>query len=127
MRKKTGPYNAPRRKPSRGGDPRCDVIESGPLRGRRAVTLGMVKAIREDAALLARELVGIGGLRVRFARERARSIEHTLRILERVARLPADPSTDYAGGTPGAGAILPSTSEENHTFRRTRETPSFPS
>jgi hypothetical protein len=82
------------------GDPRRDVIESGPLRGRRAVTLGMVEALRQDAAALARELVGIEGLRGRFARERVRSIEHTLRNLERVARLPADPATDYAGRTP---------------------------
>ena len=98
-----GPYNAPRRTSSRAGDPRCDVIESGPLRGRRAVTLGMVQALRQDAAALGRELVGIDGLRARFARERARSIEHTLRILERVARLPADPATDYAGSAPGGG------------------------
>ncbi len=82
------------------GDPRRDVIESGPLRGRRAATLGMVEALRQDAAALARELVGIEGLRARFARERTTSIEHTLRILERVARLPADPATDYAGRTP---------------------------
>ena len=82
------------------GDPRRDVLQSGPLRGRRAVTLGMVEALRQDAAALARELVGIEGLRGRFARERVRSIEHTLRNLERVARLPADPATDYAGRTP---------------------------
>jgi hypothetical protein len=80
------------------GDPRRDVIESGPLRGRRAATLGMVRVLRQDAAALARELVGIEGLRGRFARERVRSIEHTLRILERVARLPADAATDYGGG-----------------------------
>jgi hypothetical protein len=82
------------------GDPRCDVLQSGPLRGRRAVTLGIVGALRQDAAALARELVGIEGLRGRFARERVRSIEHTLRNLEHVARLPADPATDYAGRTP---------------------------
>jgi hypothetical protein len=83
------------------GDPRRDVIESGPLRGRRAATLGMVRVLRQDAAALARELVGIEGLRGSFARERVGSIEHTLRILERVARLPADPTTDYTGlGTP---------------------------
>ena len=81
------------------GDPRLDMIESGPLRGRRAVTLGMVEALRQDAAALARELVGIEGLRGRFARERVRSIEHTLSILHRVARLPAEPATDYQGAT----------------------------
>ncbi len=80
-----------------GGDPRLDMIESGPLRGRRAVTLGMVQALRQDAAALARELVGIEGLRARFARDRVRSIAQTLRILHRVARLPADPATDYRG------------------------------
>jgi hypothetical protein len=106
MKKKTGPYNAPRRKPSRGGDPRGDVIESGPLRGRRAVTLGMVQALRQDAAALARELVGIEGLRVRFARERVGSIEVTLRNLALVARLPADPATDYVGAAPGGGGDL---------------------
>jgi hypothetical protein len=82
------------------GDPRRDVLQSGPLRGRRAVTLGIVAALRQDAAALARDLVGIDGLRGRFARERVRSIEHTLRNLERVARLPADPATDYTGRTP---------------------------
>jgi hypothetical protein len=76
------------------------MIESGPLRGRRVVTLGMVEATRQDVAALARELVGIEGLRGRSARERVRSIEHTLRILERVARLPADPNADYLGGRP---------------------------
>ncbi len=80
------------------GDPRRDVLQWGPLRGRQAVTLGMVKATRQDVAALARELVGIEGLRGRFARERVRSIEHTLRILERVARLPADAATDYGSG-----------------------------
>ncbi len=82
------------------GDPCLDMIESGPLRGRRAATLGMVEALRQDAAALARELVGIEGLRGRLIRERVRSIEHTLRNLERVARLPADPATDYRGPTP---------------------------
>lgn len=82
------------------GDPRRDVLQSGRLRGRRAVTLGIVEVLRKDAAALARELVGIEGLRGRFARERVRSIEHTLRNLERVAGLPADPATDYAGRTP---------------------------
>jgi hypothetical protein len=91
----------PERRPT--GDPRLDVIESGPLRGRHAVTLGMVKATRQDAAALARELVGNEGLWARFARDRVRSIERTLSILERVARLPADPATDYVGG-PGRGS-----------------------
>ncbi len=95
-----GSLQPPRRKPS--GDPRRDVLESGPLRGRRAVTLGMVKALREDAALLSRDL---GHITDKFTRLRLRSIEHTLRNLERVARLPADPTTDYQGD-PGGGARL---------------------
>jgi hypothetical protein len=103
MMKKTGPYNAPRWKPSRAGDPRCDVIESGPLRGRRAVMIGIVQALRQDAAALGRELVGIEGLRARFARERVGSIELTLRNLALVARLPADPATDYVGAAPRGG------------------------
>jgi hypothetical protein len=82
------------------GDPRRDVIESGPLRGRRAVTLGMAQALRQDAAALARDLGAVEGLTGKFARDRVRSIEHTLRILERVARLPVDPATDYRGATP---------------------------
>ena len=72
------------------GDPRSDVIEMGPLRGRRAVTLGMVEMARQDAAALAADLLGFEGLR-----DRARLIEQVLGLLERVARLPADPSTDY--------------------------------
>lgn len=95
-----GVLQPPRRKPS--GDPRRDVLESGPVRGRQAVTLGMVKALREDAALLSRDL---GGITDKFTRLRLRSIEHTLRNLERVARLPADPATDYQGD-PGGGAPL---------------------
>jgi len=95
-----GDLQPPRRKPS--GDPRRDVLESGPLRGRQAVTLGMVKALREDAALLSRDL---GRITDKFTRLRLRSIEHTLRNLERVARLPADPATDYQGD-PGGGARL---------------------
>jgi hypothetical protein len=63
----------------------------------------MVKALRQDVAALARELVGIEGLRARFARERVGSIELTLRNLALVARLPADPATDYAGAAPGGG------------------------
>ena len=92
-------WDFPRQAPAEG-DPRRDVIESGPLRGRRAVTLGMVEALRQDAAALARELVGIEGLRARNARERVGSMEITLLHLERVARLPADPATDYTGCTP---------------------------
>lgn len=99
MRKKTGPYNTPKRKP----DPRHDAIGSGPLRGRQAVTLGMVKAIREHVAEHVRELRRFEGIHGKFARDRARSIEATLRTLERVARLPADPATDYRGGGPGGG------------------------
>jgi hypothetical protein len=60
----------------------------------------MVQALQQDAAALARELVGIEGLRARFARERVGSIQSTLRILERVARLPVDPATDYTGAAP---------------------------
>jgi hypothetical protein len=81
-----------RRKPS--GDPRRDMIESGLHRGRQAVTLAMVKAIREDAAVLSR---GLGRSADKLIRLRLRSIEQTLRILHRVARLPADPATDYQG------------------------------
>ena len=103
MDEKKGPSNEgdlgpPRRKPS--GDPRLDMIESGPLRGRQAVTLGMVQALREDAALLSRDL---GRITDKFTRLRLRSIEHTLRNLERVARLPADPATDYQGDPGGRG------------------------
>lgn len=94
-----GDLQPPSRKPS--GDPRRDVLESGPLRGRRAVMLGMVKALREDTALLSRDL---GRITDKFTRLRLRSIEHTLRNLERVARLPADPATDYRGAAPGGGA-----------------------
>jgi hypothetical protein len=82
------------------GDPRRDVLQSGPLRGRRAVTLGIVEVLRQDAAALACELVGIEGLWARNARERVGSMEITLLHLERVARLPAHPATDYAGRTP---------------------------
>ncbi len=92
-------WDFPGRAPAEG-NPCCDVIESGPLRGRRAVTLGMVEALRQDAAALARDLAAVEGLPGRFARERVESIEHTLRILERVARLPADPETDYRSATP---------------------------
>ncbi len=80
------------------GDPRRDVLESGPLRGRRAVTLAMVTVARQDVATLACDLDA--GLPDRIARDRVRSIEHTLRHLERVARLPADPATDYRGEAP---------------------------
>lgn len=99
MNEQKGPYKAPRRR-SPAGDPRLDLIESGPMRGRRAVTLGMVKALREDADLLTREL---GRIEDKFIRLRLRSIVGTLRILHRVARLPADPATDYRGGGPGGG------------------------
>lgn len=90
-----GDLRPPRRKPT--GDPRTGMIESGPLRGRQAVTLGMVKALREDAALLSSDLRRITD---KFTRLRLRAIVHTLRMLERVARLPADPATDYRGPTP---------------------------
>ncbi len=90
-----GDLRPPKRKPS--GDPRLDMIEAGPLRGRQAVTLGMVKALRQDAAALSRDL---GRAADKLTRLRLRSIEQTLGILERVARLPADPATDYRGTTP---------------------------
>lgn len=103
MDEKKGPSNKgdlgpPRRKPS--GDPRLDMIESGPLRGRQAVTLGMVQALREHVAEHVRELRRFEGVHGKFARDRARTIEHVLGELERVARLPVDPATDYRGTTP---------------------------
>ena len=94
-----GPYNAPRRKPS----PRHDMIESGSLRGRQAVTLSIVRATRAEVGKLAGDLVRFAGIEGKFARDRVRSIEAALRALERVARLPADPATDYAGAAPGGG------------------------
>lgn len=94
----------PRRK--RSGDPRLDAIESGPLRGRQAVTLGIVKGLREHVAEHVRELRRFEGIHGKFARDRARSIEHVLRVLEQVARLPADPGTDYRGD-PGGGVDRP--------------------
>lgn len=103
MDEKKGPYKqgfSPQPKRKRVADPVLDAIESGPLRGRRAVTLGIVKALREDAALLSCDLRTFEGIVGKFSRDRIRSIEHTLRILERVARLPADPATDYRGPTP---------------------------
>ena len=106
MKKKSGPCNAARRKSSRTGDPRCDVIESGPLRGRRAVTLGIVRATRAEVAKLAGDLVHFAGIEGKFARDRVRSIDAALRALDRVARLPADPATDYAGAAPGGGSDL---------------------
>jgi hypothetical protein len=108
MDEKKGPYiyGETRRMPSRAGDPRCDVIESGSMRGRRAVTLGIVRATRAEVAKLAGDLVRFGGIEGKFARDRARSIEAALGALERVARLPADPATDYAGPAPGGGGDL---------------------
>ena len=81
-------------------DPRLDVIESGPLRGRQAVNLAILKGLREHVAEHVRELRRFEGVHGKFARDRARTIEHVLRTLERVARLPADPATDYRGPTP---------------------------
>ena len=103
MEGKKGPYNegvSPQPKRKRAADPVLDAIESGPLRGRRAVTLGIVKALREEAALLSCDMRRFEGIVGKFSRDRIRSIEHTLRILERVARLPADHATDYRGPTP---------------------------
>jgi hypothetical protein len=81
------------------GDSRCDVIESGPARGRQAVNLAILKGLREHVAEHVRELRRFEGIHGKFARDRARTIEHVLRELERVARLPADPATDYQGAT----------------------------
>ena len=81
------------------GAPRRDVIESGPARGRQAVNLAILKGLREHVAEHVRELRRFEGIHGKFARDRARTIEHVLRELERVARLPADPATDYQGAT----------------------------
>ena len=96
-----GAVQPPRRK--RPGDPRLDRIESGPAYGRQAVNLAILRGLREHVAEHVRELRRFEGIHGKFARDRARSIEHVLRTLERVARLPADPSTDYQGGGPGGG------------------------
>ena len=88
------------------GDPRRDVIESGAARGRQAVNLAILKGLREHVAEHVRELRRFEGIHGKFARDRARAIEHVLRELERVARLPADPATDYQGATPWGGGIL---------------------
>ena len=93
------------------GDPRLDVIELGPLRGRRAVTLGLVEIARRDVAVLVASSVCHGGLR-----DHARALDDVLRILERVARLPADPATDYAGTPPGGVSPLAEPLEVNHPF-----------
>ena len=87
------------------GDPRLDRIESGSLRGRRAVNLAILRGLREHAAEHVRELRRFEGIHGKFARDRARTIVHVLRVLERVARLPADPATDYQGD-PGGGSAL---------------------
>jgi len=99
MKKKTD-YRTPAR---RQASPSSDVIELGNLRGRRAVTLGLVQAIRRDNDRLCCDLVRFSGIEGKFARDRCRSIEDALRMLERVARLPADPATDYAGTAPRGG------------------------
>jgi hypothetical protein len=83
-----------------GGDPRLDVIEAGPLRGRQAVNLAILRGLREHVAEHVRELRRFEGVHGSFARDRARTIEHVLRELERLARLPVDPATDYRGATP---------------------------
>jgi hypothetical protein len=93
-----GNLRPPRRKPS--GDPRRDAIESGAARGRQAVNLAILKGLREHVAAHVQELRRFEGIHGKFARDRARSIEHVLRELERVARLPVDPATDYRGPTP---------------------------
>lgn len=81
------------------GDSRRDVIESGRSRGRQAVNLAILKGLREHVAEHVRELCRFEGIHGKFARDRARTIEHVLRELERVARLPADRPRD---GLPGA-------------------------
>ena len=102
MDEKKGLYNKgdlrpPRRKPT--GDSRRDVIASGAARGRQAVNLAILKGLREHVSEHVRELRRFEGIHGKFARDRARTIEHVLRELERVARLPADPATDYQGAT----------------------------
>jgi hypothetical protein len=82
------------------GDPRRDVIVSGAARGRQAVNLAILKGLRAHVAEHFRELRRFEGVHGKFARDRARTIDHVLRTLERVARLPADPATDYRGPTP---------------------------
>ena len=93
------------------GDPICDLIELGSLRGRRAVTLALVEMARRDVAVLVASRVCHGGLR-----DHARAIDDALRLLERVARLPADAATDYVGAAPGGVSPLAGPSKENHTF-----------
>lgn len=83
-----------------GADPRLDTVEVGALRGRQAVTLGLLRAIREHLAEHVRELRRFEGIHGKFARDRARTIDDALRTLERVACLPADPATDYRGPNP---------------------------
>jgi hypothetical protein len=82
------------------GDPKHDLIVSGAARGRQAVNLAILKGLREHVAEHVRELRRFEGVHGKFARDRARTIEHVLRTLERVARLPADPATDYVGEAP---------------------------
>ena len=55
---------------------------------------------KTDMAEHVRELGRFDGIHGQFARDRARTITHVLRALERVTRLPADPTTDYRGPTP---------------------------
>lgn len=87
------------------GDPRLDRIESGQAYGRQAVNLAILRALREHVAEHVRELRRFEGVHGKFARDRARSIHHVLRTLERMAHLPADPATDYQGD-PGGGSHL---------------------
>lgn len=109
-----GSLRPPRRKPT--GDPRRDAIESGPLCGRQAVNLAILKGLREHVAEHVRELRRFEGVHGKFARDRARTIEKVLRELERVARLPVDPATDYRG-PPGGAANLVDPRDENQVFR----------
>lgn len=102
------------------GDPICDLIELGPLRGRRAVTLALVEMGRRDVMTLVGAPVWHRGLR-----DNARSLDDVLRILERVARLPADPATDYAGTPPGGVSPLAEPPEVNHLFPLRERNPEF--
>jgi hypothetical protein len=69
-----------------------DVLEMGPLRGRREITLQLARTLRGQAKQLAAMLADTDHKRL------ARSIERTAGTLERLAQLPADPSSDYRGG-----------------------------
>jgi len=68
-----------------------DVLEMGPLRGRREITVELTRTLREQAKQLAAMLTD------RDHKRLARSLAKTAGTLERLAQLPADPSSDYRG------------------------------